>query len=253
MIKKLWRDSSIILAAIWGNLVMFAALLVASAALLKYFGANPQVGWGQLILDAFNLASMERVETGGKTIPILLAFLLPIGTAVILGEGILRVFSIYSQRRVNRKEWNLMVVKLMQGQTVICGAGEMGQQMLRQMLAAKPDMDVVLIDPRPGLLAEMGLSDEHALHFQSDMSNLVTLEQANIKNAALVVLSAGEDALNLETAYKILQINPDVPVWVRLHHSGLADLLDLSRKPNIHFFCPYQQAAKVIVDHMMEE
>lgn len=253
MIKKIWRDISIILSTIWANLVLFAALLISSAVLLKNFGTNPQAGWGQLVLDAFNMASMERVETGGRTIPILLAFLLPIGMAVILGEGILRVFVIYSQRRMNRKEWDLMVAKSLKDHTVICGAGEMGQQLLRQMLTAKLEMDVVLIDPRPGLLAELGLNDDHALHFQSDMTDIITLEQANIQKAGLVILSAGEDALNLETAYKILQINPDVPIWVRLHHSGLAELLDLSRKPNIHFFCPYQQAAKAIVDHMMEE
>jgi len=247
------RDFLIILSTIWTNLVLFLLLLISGAVLLKYFGTNSKAGWGELILDAFNLASMERVETGGRMIPILLAFLLPIGMAIILGEGILSVFAIYSQRRMNRKEWNLMVAKSLKDHTVICGAGEMGQQLLRQMLTAKPDMDVILIDPRPGLIAELGLEDDHALHFQADMRDIVMLEQANIKQAGLVVLAAGEDALNLEAAYKILQINPAVTVWVRLHHSGLAELLDLSRKPNIHFFCPYQQAAKAIVDHMVEK
>jgi Trk K+ transport system NAD-binding subunit len=171
----------------------------------------------------------------------------------ILGEGILRIFTIYSQRRMNRKEWDLMVAKSLKDHTVICGAGEMGKQLLQQMLVEQPEMEVVLIDPRPGLLAELGLSDDHALHFQSDMTDIVTLEQANIHSAKLVVLSAGEDALNLETAYKILQINPEATIWIRLHHSGLAELLDLSKKSNIHFFSPYQQAAKAIVDYMMEK
>jgi len=253
MLKRIRRDFSIILSTIWGNLVLFAPLLISSAALLKFFGNNPQAGWGQLILDAFNLASMERVETGGRTIPILLAFLLPIGMMIILGEGILRIFTIYSQRRMNRKEWDLMVAKSLKDHTVICGAGEMGKQLLQQMLVEQPEMEVVLIDPRPGLLAELGLNDDHALHFQSDMTDIVTLEQASIHSAKLVVLSAGEDALNLETAYKILQINPEATIWIRLHHSGLAELLDLSKKSNIHFFSPYQQAAKAIVDHMMEK
>ena len=129
----------------------------------------------------------------------------------------------------------------------------MGKQLLRQMLTEKPKMKVVLIDPRPGLLPEFGLTDEQALHFQGDMADMAMLKQANIQKASLVVLSAREDALNLETAYKVLQLNPDVPIWVRLHHSGLAELLELSDQPNIHFFCPYQQAAQAIVDYMIEK
>lgn len=253
MFKKRWRDFSIILSAVWINLLLFALLLIASAALLKKFGADPNASWAQLILDAFNLASMERVETGRHLVPVILAFTLPVAMTLILGEGILHVFSIYTQRHVNRKEWDMMVAKSLKNHTVICGAGEMGRQILRQMLVGQPDLQVVLIDPRPGLIAELDLDNDKAIHFQGDMSDIDTLKQASIHSARLVILSAGEDALNLETAYKILHLNPAITMWVRLHHSALADLLDLSHKPNIHFFCPYQQAAKTIVDHMLAE
>ena len=226
--------------------------MVLGAGLLKLFGNDPQAGWPQLLLDAFHFSTIERVETGEKAIPILLAFILPIGMTIILGEGVLRVFSIYIQRRVNRKEWDLMVVKTFKNHTVICGVGEMGRQLLQRMVAEQPQMDMVLIDPHPGLLAELGLRNDHAIHFQGDMADVDMLERANIRSAKLVILTAGKDALNLEAAFKIQQINPEVTVWVRLHHSGLAELLDLSGKPQIHFFCPYQQAAEAIVDHIME-
>ena len=253
MLKKTWRDFKIILLTIWINLLLFFFLMVIGVLLLKLFGNDPQASWLKLGLDAFYLATIESIDTGGKVIPVLLAFLMPIGMTVILGEGVLRVFSIYLQRRVNRKEWDLMVAKTFTNHTVICGVGEMGRQLLRRMIADQPQMDLILIDPRPGLLAEMGLINEHAIHFQNDMADVETLEQANIKNAKMVILTAGEDALNLEVAYKIQQINPETTIWVRLHHSGLAELLDLSRKPNIHFFCPYQQAAEAIVGHIMEK
>jgi len=227
-------------------------MMVMGAGLLKLFGNDPKASWLQLLLDAFHFSRIERVETGGKVIPILLAFILPIGMTVILGEGVLRVFSIYIQRRVNRKEWDLMVAKKLINHTVICGVGEMGRQLLQRMVAEQPQIDMVLIDPRPGLLAELGLSNDHAIHLQGDMADADTLERANIRSAKLVILTAGKDALNLEAAFKIQQINPEVTVWVRLHHSGLAELLDLSGKPQIHFFCPYQQAAEAIVDHIME-
>ena len=252
MRKNIQRDFSIIFSSIRVNLVLFMLVLTASAILLHFYGTDPQASWAQLFLDALNLATMERVETGGKLVPTMIAFISPILMLVIVSEGILRVFSIYLQRRVNRKEWDLMVAKTFKDHTIICGAGEMGRQLLHKMRNEQPNLDVILIDPHPGILSELGYNDDHILHLQGDMTDMETLMQAEIQTAKMAILTAGEDAINLETAYKIQQVNPELILWIRLHHSGLAGLLDLSRKTNIHFFCPYQQAADAIVSHMLE-
>ena len=234
-------------------MLLFLVLMVAGAVLLKLFGDNPQAGWAVQLLDAFHLAIIERVDPGGRLLPIILAFLMPIGMAVIFGEGVLRVINIYLKRQENRKDWDLMVIKAFKDHTVVCGVGEMGRQLIRRMVAEQPGIKLVLVDPRPGILGELALSDEQAIHFQSDMTNIETLIEANLQSARLAILSAGEDAINLETAYKIQQVNPALKVWVRLHHSGLAELLDLSRNPQIHFFCPYQQAADSVIQHITQE
>jgi len=251
MLRHTWRDSRIILSAIWINLVVFGLLLILGAVLLRFFG-TPQTGWPQLFLKAFYMSRLEGVDTGEKLVPVILAFIMPVLSLVILGEGVLRVFSIYMQRRVNRREWDLMVIKRFSDHTVICGVGEMGRQLVQRLISSKPDRSIVLIDPRPGLVAELGIKSEQVIHLQSDMADVETLEKANIRTAGLIILTAGDDALNLEAAYKIQQLNPRVDVWIRLHNSGLAGLLDLSRQPHIHFFCPYQQAADVIMGHIME-
>ena len=251
MLKTTWRDAHIILSAVWVNLILFVVLLTMGAVLLRTFGAGSGAGWAQVFLESFYMARLEGVDTGGKLIPILLAFSMPVLSLLILGEGVLRVFSIYMQRRVNRREWDLMVIKRFRDHTVICGVGEMGRQLVQRLVISKPGNPIVLIDPRPGLLAELGLKSEQVIHLQSDMADVETLSKANISTAGLVILTAGDDALNLEAAYKIQQLNPRVEVWIRLHNSGLAGLLDLSRQPHIHFFCPYQQAADVIMEHIM--
>lgn len=253
MLKRILRDVGVIFSIIWINLLLFLVLMVAGAVLLKLFGDNPQAGWAVQLLDAFHLAIIERVDPGGRLLPIILAFLMPIGMAVIFGEGVLRVINIYLKRQENRKDWDLMVIKAFKDHTVVCGVGEMGRQLIRRMVAEQPGIKLVLVDPRPGILGELALSDEQAIHFQSDMTNIETLIEANLQSARLAILSAGEDAINLETAYKIQQVNPALKVWVRLHHSGLAELLDLSRNPQIHFFCPYQQAADSVIQHITQE
>lgn len=253
MFKKFWRDIVIILSAIWINLILFGMLLMAGAVVLKFFGAKPEAGWPQLFLDALYMARLEGVDTGGKLVPVLLAFGMPILTIVILGEGVLRVFSIYMQRRVNRREWDLMVIKSFKDHIILCGVGEMGRQLVRRLRQENPKRAIVLIDPRPGLLAELGLKDDNVIHIQGDMADVDMLENAGIRSASLVILTAGDDALNLEATYKVQKLHPEVTVWVRLHNSGLAELLDLSTSPNIHFFCPYQQAADVIIEHILDK
>ncbi len=252
MLKKFWRDSLIILSSVWINLALFALLLIFGAVILKFFGATPGAGWPQLFLDAFYMARLEGVDTGGKLLPVLLAFILPVAAVMILGEGVLRVFSIYMQRRVNRREWDLMVIKSYQDHIVLCGVGEMGRQLVRRLIQENPQRAIVMLDPRPGLLAELGFKDDNVIHIQGDMADLGVLESTGIRNAGLIILTAGVDALNLEATYKVLKLNPDVNIWVRLHNSGLAEMLDLSSKPNIHFFCPYQQAADAIIEHILD-
>ena len=87
--KRYFRDIFIILSAVWINVILFFILMILSAGLLKLFGNRPQASWLELLLDALHFSTIERVDTGGKVVPLLLAFILPILSAIILGEGIL--------------------------------------------------------------------------------------------------------------------------------------------------------------------
>ena len=252
LIKKLLLDLKIIFSQIRLNLLLFVLLIFCAALLLWFSGGYAPADISQLALDTFHLAALERVEPNGKLMPVILAFLLPLGTGLILGEGILRVIRIYMGRRYNRKEWDLMVINTFRDHIAVCGAGEMGRQLIRSLVSRQPDLKFVLIDLRPGILAELSLPEDSMIHFQGDMTNIETLREAGLEKAKLAILTSGEDVINLETAYKIQEINPDLEIWVRLHHSGLSDLLDLSRKPQVHFFCPYQQAADSVVNHIFE-
>ena len=252
--QQFWKDLSIVFSLIWLNLVMFAGLLAGGAALLKISGAYPQAGWPGLLLNAFHMAITERVaQENSGLMPILLSFIIPLGTVIILGEGVLRVFSAYLQKREHREEWDIMVAKTYTNHIVVCGVGELGKALVKRIHADHPEARIVLIDLRPGLLTETGLSGDNVICLQSDMTSIETLKKVNCHKARLVLLASGNDAFNLEAAYKIQQLNPQTETWVRLHHSGLADLMDLSRKPNLHFFSPYQQAAEVIAGHLLHE
>ncbi len=252
--QQIWKDLSIMLSMIWLNLLLFAGLMAAGAILLKISGAYPGASWPGLFLDAFHMAIIERVA-GDKDalMPILLSFLLPLGTILVLGEGVLRVLSIFLQKQEHREEWAIMVAKTYTNHIIVAGVGELGTALVKRIHADQPDARIVLVDLRAGLLAETGLSDENIVCIQADMTSVEALKTANCQKARLILLAAGNDAFNLESAYKIIQLNPQAQIWVRLHHGGLADMMDLARKPNIHFFSPYQQAADVIANHLLRE
>jgi len=163
------------------------------------------------------------------------------------------VFSVFVTRGKNREEWDKMVVETFSNHIVICGVGELGKALVKRLHADHPNEKIVMLDLRPGLLAEIGLPGDNIICVQADMTSTETLKKVNCHKARLVLIGSGNDAFNLETAYKILNLNPQVEIWVRLHHSGLADLMDLSRKPNLHFFCPYLQAADAIASHLLEK
>lgn len=250
--QQFWKDLSIVLSLIWLNLALFAGLMVAGVALLKISGAYPQSSWPGLLLDAFHMGITERVAgENDRLIPILLSFILPIGTVIILGEGALRVFSIYLHKREHQEEWNIMVAKTYNNHIVICGVGELGKALVKRFYSDHPKSKILLVDLRPGLLSETGLSGDNIVCLQADMTSIEALKTANCDKAKLVLLTSGNDTSNLEAAYKIIQLNPQIDIWVRLHHTGLADLMDLSRKFNLHFFSPYQQAAEAIASHLL--
>jgi hypothetical protein len=252
-IPQFWIDLKIVFSLIWINLGLFIGLMVLGAALMKISGAYPQASWPGLLLNAFHMTILERVaQESDGLMPILLSFILPLGTVIILGEGVMKIFSIYLQKREHREEWDIMVAKTYTNHIVICGVGELGMALVKRLHADHPEARIVLVDLRPGLLAEMGLSGPNLVCLQSNMTSIETLKTANCQKARLILLTSGNDAFNLEAAYKIIQLNPKAEIWVRLHHSGLADLMDLARKPNVHFFSPYQQAADAISGHLLQ-
>ena len=252
--RQFFQDLSVVFSMIWVNLLLFALLLVVGALLLLISGAYPGASFPGLLLDAFHMAILERVaEESDGLMPILLSFLLPIGSAIILGEGVLRAFSVYMQKHEHREEWDIMVAKTFKDHIVVCGVGELGKALVKRLNSDHPTTKFILVDLHPGLMHEVGLPEGNIVCLQADMTSLETLRKAGCDKARLVLLASGDDAFNLESAYKILQLNSQAQVWVRLHHRGLSDLLDLARKPNIHFFSPYQQAAEVIAGHLMQD
>ena len=170
-----------------------------------------------------------------------------------MGEGVLRILGLYLRRGENRKEWDRMVAKTFKHHVIICGAGQLGRALYTRLLKEDPGQQIVLADTRADVLAELGETGVNTCHLQMDMTAVTTLEAANCSEARLVIITSGNDAYNLETAYKAERLCLQGEIWVRLYRSGLTSLLDLSTKPNIHFFSPYEAAADTLIGRIHAE
>ena len=132
-------------------------MLVVAALVLRACGTYPNnPSLLQLIEEGLHLAHVDALmQDGSGTALAILMFLLPVLTVLILGEGTLRVAAVYLQRHYRHEEWGPMVAKTFSNHTVICGVGELGKAILRQLLSAQPDAQVVPVDSRPSVLAEL--------------------------------------------------------------------------------------------------
>ena len=246
-----WRDLRIVVNAVWPNLASFVAMLLLAATLLLASGMYPTITFNRLLTDAFYMAFLRRAEElGDGLLPTLFVFVLPVLMVVIIGEGALRVFTVYLRRGEHREEWDLLVAKTFSKHIIICGVGELGRAVVLQLMRYNPNAQVVLVDTRPNILSELGLSGPNLCEVHADMTAQAALEAANCQEASLIILTSGNDAYNLEAGFKALRLNPNAQIWIRLYRSGLASLI--GTKDNVHFFSPYERAAEALAAQIAE-
>lgn len=243
-----YREARLVVRSVWINVALFAALLVAAALVMPLCGCYPEMTFGERVVNAFYMTRIESVpETGHHPLRTLLVFLMPALTIVIVGGAVLRVASIYLNRRHHPEEWERFMVSDMHGHTVLCGVGELGRELLTKLLTRDPKATVVLVDTHPDVKQELGLRSDNLLNITGDMTSHETLEAANVATAAAVIITSGDDAHNLEAASKARALNPNARIWIRLYRSGLKQIMDETKLANINFFSPYESAAEVLL------
>jgi hypothetical protein len=246
-LRELW----IVLRSLWLNLALFGLLLVGAAELMRVSGCYPNTGFHERIVSALYMARLESVPSSGTScVPSVLVFVMPLLTILILGEGALRVGALYLRRKHRREEWDTLMAGTLSGHIVLCGAGELGRAILAELVRGNRNVALVVVDSHSGVLDELPVRGPYLHHVHGDMTSTNTLVAANVARASTVVLASGNDAHNLDTAFKVRQLSPEAQIWVRLKHSGLAGMLGEVTGRNIHFFSPYQRAAETLASQL---
>jgi hypothetical protein len=251
-VNRAWRDLRAALGAVWLNLLLYSALLVGAAAFMRVSGIYRDASFLELILGAFQMSHLEGwAGIGDGPLAVALTFVVPAMSIGIIGEGAMRVLVAYVRRNEHQEEWDLLLAHTFTNHTVICGVGELGRAVYKHLITSDPEAQVVLVDLRAGTRGDLDLHNPNVCQVQADMTTVAALEEAGCRQAKLIILASGNDATNLEAGFRALQLNPKAEIWIRLYRSGLAVLLDLETKPNVHLFCPYERAAEALVAHVL--
>jgi len=244
------RDFRIVFRAIWVNLILFFLLLLLSALILQFTEShNPDAGILHLVVDCFHLAHHETIQLREGIASAALAFLLPVLSMIILGEGALRVGMIYLNKSQRREEWDRMIASTFSEHTVLCGMGELGRAIVGKILSKNPNELLVIVDSRADIISELEAKGTNVCHIRGDMTTAATLRAAKVASASRLMLTSGNDAHNLEAGLKGMELNPSLQIWVRLYRRELTSLMKCAQLPNIHFFWPYDKAAEELYDH----
>lgn len=252
--QRVLRELWIVVRSVWLNFALFGLMLVVAAELMRVFGCYPGSGFHERLVNALYMSRLESVPSSGTScLPSILVFIMPFLTLLILGEGVLRVGTLYLGRKHRREEWEQLMVNTLSGHTVLCGAGELGRALLEELLRREPHVEVVIVDMHAGVLEELGMHGPNLHHIHGDMTSQETLAAANVKSASTIVLTSGDDAHNLEGAFKALRLNPQADIWIRLYRSGLSEMMDTVTHPNVHFFSPYKRSAETLASQLTEK
>lgn len=242
------RDIHIVFRGIWLNLALFAGLIAAASVIMLVFGCFPGKTFGELLVKALYMTRVEGAMDGSTHSPLTVAlvYIVPILAVLILGEGALRVAGLYINRKSNRGEWEKLMVQSLSGHIVLCGAGELGRTLLNRLHEKDPGQEIVVVDTQPDILSDVGIHTRSVHAICGNMTSREILMVANAATCSTVIITSGDDAHNLETAFKVLEINENAQIRVRLYHSGLSKMMNSATHPNIHFFSPYETAAAAL-------
>lgn len=244
-LQRNMHEFAIVMRGVWVNIALYSALIVVAAEILSMCGCYPGATFVEQMVAAFYMTRLESVN-GSNHHPMiaLMVFLLPSLSVIILGEGVFRVAALYLGRKQRSQEWERLMISTLTNHTVLCGAGELGRALVKELLQRNPDAEIVIIDTKGDILQELGITNPNVRHIDGDMTSLQVLESANLARATTLILTSGNDGYNLEATYKALRLNPTIQIWVRLYRRGITEFLDTSSMANIHFFSPYRQAAE---------
>ena len=202
---------------------------------------------GLFVLGGLDLGVPASGPEGAR-IALWLAYVLaPMVTAGVLIESLLRLLQPgWLQRRILRNH------------IIVVGVGRIGELFLERLYAVERRAKVLLVDNQESQRLLSKARDQFgAPYVCSDIRNTTTLDALALPQARGLALLTGDDLINLEAAWAVLGVVPDIPIVAHIDDMAMKREMDRlmgdSEGDRIQAFNMHHIAAERIYDHHLAE
>lgn len=157
---------------------------------------------GLFVLGGLDLGVPTDGPAGARAVLWLAYFLAPLVTAGVLVEGALRLL---------RPGW--IQRQTLRDHIIVVGVGRLGELFLESLYAVEKNPRVLLVDTQESqrLLAK-ARTQYGAPYVCADIRNASTLDLLALDRAKGVALLTGDDLVNLEAAWAVLEAEPEMSI-----------------------------------------
>jgi voltage-gated potassium channel len=214
IVRASWRDTIILLAEFRAPLLVFIIIITITGALyyqLSQSTSAPLSSMAEGIYVVLSLTFFQPLYGFPQDWYLqLFYFLMPIVGISALALGLADFATLFFNRRIRGKEWQMAVASTFSNHIVLVGLGHLGFRVVTHLKQLDEDVVVVTLDSKADLNLAIDRMDVPLI--LDDATRDVVLRTAGVDRARTIILCTQNDSLNLEIALKARALNPRIDV-----------------------------------------
>lgn len=217
---RAWRRYATVTAKDFGWLVItFAIVFVLLTASFHYLwntvAENSTISIFRAAYDIIALMVLEANEEFPEQWYLeMYFFIVPVIGVIFVGLGVADFAVLLFNRQARQPQWEGSMASTFNHHTIICGLGNVGIRVVRQMVVLHEDVVVIEQIDSSERIDEVRGYDIPVI--TGDARSADVLVRAGLNRADAVIICTNNDLANLQIATRIREINPDVRIVMRM-------------------------------------
>ena len=225
MARAQLRDMIVLVQESRSALILFAALILGGAVVLRLFYSDPHtgetIGFAEALYATFALIFFENaLAFPNQWYLQILYFITPVLGLVIVADGVIRFGVALTNKQERGQKWQVAMASTYSDHTIVCGIGKIGFRVALELL--KFEREVVAIEANPeGRFVEKAIALGIPVII-ADARRSENLIKAGVLKADAVIPCTDNELTNLDIALDARELNPQAKIVLRMFDPDLA-------------------------------